>query len=152
MTPRIAPNASYKKGKFLEAFARTGMIGKSAVLAGVNRKTTYRWRRDDQTFSKAFEEAKEEVLESFEAEARRRAIEGTDEPVYQGGKLAGTIRRFSDVLLIFMLKSLKPEKYRDSYDHFSNTPNASDAEGARERLQKKLERLAARSQPPQAPG
>src|SRR5262249_4954507 len=50
------------------------------------------------------------------AEMRRRALVGWDEPVYQGGKLVGHIRKFSDTLLIFALKAERPEKYRERYE------------------------------------
>ena len=145
MTPRNVPSAPYKKGKFLKAFADTGMVGKSAVLAGVNRKTVYRWRQTDQTFSKAFEEAKEEVLESLEAEAMRRAKDGVPVPIYHQGKEIGTIQKYSDLLLIFLLRALKPEKYRDNFGQSSETWTELDTRmsDAKASLAKKLERLCA---------
>ena len=47
----------------------------------------------------------------IEAEARRRAVDGVDEPVYYQGKEVGTVRRYSDVLLIFLLKGLRPQRF-----------------------------------------
>ncbi len=35
------------------------------------------------------------------------------EPVFYKGKAIAAVRKFSDTLLIFMLKGAKPEKYRD---------------------------------------
>jgi len=80
----------------------------------------------------AFDEAKETPLECYEGEARRRAVEGVEEYVlYRGEPIlinpkTGRIdkdqgvpvvrRRYSDVLLIVLLKSLAPEKYRDFRD------------------------------------
>lgn len=52
---------------------------------------------------------------SLEAEARRRAMDGVDEPVYHKGEVVGHVRKYSDTLLIFLLKAHRPHKYRDNY-------------------------------------
>ena len=41
----------------------------------------------------------------------RRAREGVEEPVFQGGLCCGHVRRYSDLLLIFLLKSRRPHRY-----------------------------------------
>ena len=46
----------------------------------------------------------------LEDEARRRAVDGVDEPVFQQGKQVGTIRKHSDTLLIFLLKGIRPQE------------------------------------------
>jgi hypothetical protein len=46
----------------------------------------------------------------------RRALVGWKEPVYQGGKEVGTIRKFSDNLLIFLLKGKRPEVFRERHE------------------------------------
>ena len=51
----------------------------------------------------------------LEAEARRRAAIGVDEPVFYKGKVVGHIRKYSDNLLMFLLKAHWPEKFRDNY-------------------------------------
>ena len=48
----------------------------------------------------------------LEDEAIRRAREGVDEPVFYKGEHCGNVRRYSDTLLIFMLKARKPDVYR----------------------------------------
>ena len=45
-----------------------------------------------------------QAAESLENEARRRAIEGVVDDVWYQGEKVGKQRRFSDVLLIFLLK------------------------------------------------
>ena len=41
-------------------------------------------------------------------------MEGWEEPVgWYKGEAGGTVRRFSDTLLIFLLKGAAPEKYRE---------------------------------------
>jgi hypothetical protein len=57
------------------------------------------------------------VADQLEQEARRRAHDGVRKPVYQGGKRVGYIQEYSDTLLIFLLKGLRPEKYRERFEH-----------------------------------
>jgi hypothetical protein len=52
-------------------------------------------------------------VDTLEAEADRRAAEGTLRPVFYKGEQCGEIREYSDTLLIFRLKALRPEKYRE---------------------------------------
>lgn len=42
-------------------------------------------------------------------------IGGTVEPVFYQGKRVGEKLRFSDALLMFRLRALRPERYRDNY-------------------------------------
>lgn len=41
----------------------------------------------------------------------RRVLKGIEEHIYYHGQRIDTVRRYSDRLLIFMLQSLRPEKY-----------------------------------------
>src|SRR5690606_18484748 len=77
----------------------------------------YRLRKEDPDFAAAWDEAMEQASDALEVEARRRAIEGWDEPVFYQGMETGMVRKFSDTLLIFLLKGARPEKYRDRIDH-----------------------------------
>ena len=52
-------------------------------------------------------------LQAAEDEAFRRAVEGTEEPVYHKGKVCGSVRRYSDGLLTLLLKAGDPDKYAD---------------------------------------
>lgn len=99
MTTRL--QAQHKKKAFLISFAKCGNISQSAKDAKIDRITVYDWKRDDPEFLAAYEHAEEDAADALEEEARRRAIKG------------------SDLLLIFMLKGAKPEKYRErgSYEH-----------------------------------
>ena len=65
-----------------------------------------------------FEEASEDAADSLEAEARRRAVEGVEEPVgWYKGQAGGVVRKYSDTLLIFLLKGRRPELYRERFEH-----------------------------------
>jgi len=55
-------------------------------------------------------------VENLEAEAWRRAVEGVEKPVFQGGVQVGVIREFSDSVLMFLLRARKPEVYWERYD------------------------------------
>jgi hypothetical protein len=103
-----------KKTAFLAAYAECGVISRACKIADIGRTTYYDWMDSDSSFVAAFGEAHAHAVESMEAEARRRAIEGWDEPVFHEGSVCGYKRKFSDTLLIFMLKGAKPETYRDS--------------------------------------
>lgn len=52
-----------------------------------------------------------------EEEADRRAVDGWDEPVYQGGMKVGTIKRFSDTLLCRQMSAGNPAKYATRQVH-----------------------------------
>ncbi len=104
------------KRRFLGLFADLGRIDAAAQAAGIHRDTHYAWLKSDPWYAAEFEKAKEKSYDRLEDEALRRAVEGTDEPVYHGGKRVGFVRKYSDVLLIFLLKGRRPEVFRERYD------------------------------------
>ena len=57
----------------------------------------------------------ESAVDDLEAEAWRRAKEGVEKPVFQGGKQVGVIREYSDTLMATLLKAHRPEKYRENF-------------------------------------
>ncbi len=103
-----------KKRAFLAAYAMTAQVASAAEAAKCNRRAHYNWLKGDPEYAEAFEQAKAEASDILEAEAVRRANLGVDEPVFYQGKECGKIRRYSDTLLIFLLKAMNPGKYRDS--------------------------------------
>lgn len=114
-----------KQRAFLAAYRELGNIKSAAIAAGCDRSHVYQWRRDDPEFVTAMAEAAEEAIETLEAEARRRAVEGTVRPVFHQGHECGGVREYSDTLLIFLLKGAKPDKYRDN--HAVNVSGQIDA-------------------------
>lgn len=82
---------------FLELYAQTGNVMLSARGAGVDRTTPYDLKNRDEAFAAAWASADEASIQVLEAEARRRAM------------------ATSDVLLIFLLKSRRPEVYRENH-------------------------------------
>lgn len=73
----------------------------------------YAQRKDDPDFAQDWADALDTAADVMEHEAFRRAVKGTIKPVYQNGKLVGSIKEYSDTLLIFLLKAARPEKYRE---------------------------------------
>ena len=102
---------------FLAAFRETSNVRLACEVAKVGRSSHYRWLEEDSAYREAFDQAKLQAADVLEAEAFRRAVEGVEEQVgWYRGVAGGTVRRYSDVLLIFLLKALRPEKYRERVD------------------------------------
>lgn len=99
--------------KFLEVLRQTGNVGVAAEVVNVYRTTPYQWKRKDPAFDKKWQEAMDAAADLAEAEVRRRAVEGFDEPVFYQGKVVGYVRKYSDRMLELYIKALKPEKYRE---------------------------------------
>jgi len=109
MSPKVREEA---QATFLAAYAEMGIITSAAAAANISRQCVYEWQEHDETFSLRFHEAEAAANDVLRAEIHRRAVTGWDEPVYQLAKFAGTVRKYSDVLLIFETKRRMPE-YRD---------------------------------------
>ncbi len=102
--------------RFLSEFARCGNVRRAAVAAAVGRRTVYRWLEQPR-FKTLYDDAHDEALDILEEEARRRAVEGVLEPVVSGGKIIGRVRKYSDNLLITLLKAKRPDVFRERYEH-----------------------------------
>jgi hypothetical protein len=54
----------------------------------------------------------QELARGLRDEIVERAVQGWPKPVFYRGRQCGSIQHYSDRLLIFLLKALKPETYR----------------------------------------
>lgn len=118
---RRRPAVSQKaRAGFLELLSCGWSITHAAERVGSHRNRFYELRDADEDFAAAWAHAYEAGTDVLRDEARRRAVDGWDEPVYQGGQLAGHVRKFSDVLLIFELKRRDPS-YRDNFQRVELT-------------------------------
>lgn len=108
------------KRAVLLAFRECGRINPACAHAGIAASMHYLWLSTDPKYRAAYEQAKLEFAQVLEDEAIRRAREGVKKPVtYQGKQIEINGQpvweiTYSDVLLIFMLKGLKPGTYRDN--------------------------------------
>ena len=97
------------KEKFLEAHKLGMSVVKAALMAGVDRRTVYRWRDRDPGFAKAWREAREGMVEGLEMEAYKRAFKGNDR------------------LLMFLLKSYKPVTYNQRQQQAKNSQQQAES-------------------------
>lgn len=104
------------KRAVVAAFSLTANQGVSAKEAGVHRCTVSRWLAADADFAAAMTEAKEEAADRVEAEILRRGVDGYPRKVWHNGEVVGEEIHFSDKLLMFHAKAMRPEKYRDRYE------------------------------------
>lgn len=88
----------------------------SARAVGVSYAAVMSLKQRDADFAAACEDALEEAYDALEAEARRRAFEGTDEPVWYLGEQVGTVRKYSDGLAQFLLKGYRRRKFGDKQE------------------------------------
>lgn len=96
---------------FLKTLAATGNVSLAAEAAGMSRQALYRLRAADDAFAQAWAEALEEAVDALDAEARRRAVEGSCRPVFYRGQVVGEMRHYSDTMLMFLLRAHRPEIY-----------------------------------------
>jgi hypothetical protein len=82
---------------FLAHISRTGNVLRSAEAAGVTRQACYARRDTDPAFAAGWASAMEDAADVLEEIAWDRG------------------RKQSDLLLIFLLRGLKPEKYRERF-------------------------------------
>lgn len=111
---RVQSNTA--KAGFLERFARSGNVTAAAEGVNVNRQIVYAWRQRDSKFAEAYLEAERASVDVLDAAAWRRAVQGVDTKrgVYdRNGKLitTETETKYSDNLLMFLLKARDPKKY-----------------------------------------
>jgi AcrR family transcriptional regulator len=107
--------------RFLEVLKNEGAVLYAARKAGVSKSTVYEHRERFPEFAEQWDLALDEAVEDLEVECRRRA------------------RDYSDLLLIFLLKAHRPQKYRETRRFEVTGPNGSAIEIATP--QQKAQRL-----------
>ena len=71
---------------FLQALAATGVVAAACRAAGVSSTTVYQRKRTDADFATMWDNAMEDAADEMEIEARRRAIDGVEEPIVHKGQ------------------------------------------------------------------
>jgi hypothetical protein len=105
---------SRAREQFLEHLRKTANVTDAAALITVRRQYVYEVRDRDPAFKAACDEAIEIATDALEQEARRRALDGWEEPVFYRGEEVGRMRAYSDRLLELLLKAHRPDKYKDT--------------------------------------
>lgn len=98
---------------FFEQLAKSGNIGKALEVVAISRIELYRRETQDPEFKKIFEEARSLGISAMEDEAQRRAVDGVSEPIFFQGLQIATVQKFSDQLLMFLLRGRKPEVFKE---------------------------------------
>jgi hypothetical protein len=111
MSSRVTSGA---QKRFLQTFAEVGTIREACRQANVGRRTHYDWM-EDPAYRAAFEDAKEDAVDGLVEECRRRARDGVEEPVFYLGQQVGAIRKYSDSMLMFLIRGWRPDTYREQW-------------------------------------
>jgi hypothetical protein len=90
----VAAHKIWRKA-FLKSLADCGIVRAACEEAGVDPKTAYNNRNSDPEFAAQWQASLDLAADSLESEIRRRAFAG------------------SDLLAIFLMKGLRPEKFRE---------------------------------------
>jgi len=126
----MAAWTDHQRNFFLARLAESGNVSDAARWAAVSRSGAYALRLADEEFALAWAEAQGQAVDALELEARRRAVDGVEQPVLYAGKPVHdesgdpvTVRHYSDRLLELLLKARRP-------DSFTATEEALDGEFA----------------------
>src|SRR4051794_28958869 len=99
---------------FLDRLAETSNVAAACRHAGISRQTAYVNKAANAEFAALWDQAIEDATDDLELEARRRAKDGCEKPVFYQGEECGSVREYSDTLMIFLLKAHRPDKYREN--------------------------------------
>lgn len=100
--------------KFIAALEVAGRVDLACKAASAARGWVYGWRERDLDFADAWVTAKAIGKEILKDEAFRRAHDGVDEPKFHAGEICGHVRKYSDSLLMFLIKQADPS-YREHF-------------------------------------
>lgn len=113
LTKQDASTRGRWKKTFLSVLRKSANVTRAAEAAGIDRSVAYGAKSSDKKFAALWEDALEQAADLLEEEATRRAFEGCQRPIYQGGKLVGYVTEYSDTLMCLLLKAHKPARFRE---------------------------------------
>jgi hypothetical protein len=97
-----------RRAAFLAGLERGLSAAGAAAAAGVHRSLAYKWRMMSRDFEAAWRLAEQAGADVLEDEALRRALEGSEKPVFYRGQQVGTVRTYNDRLLMLLLQRRRP--------------------------------------------
>lgn len=164
--PLTPEQRARKQARFFAKYRKSGNIKFSCAYAGISRQTFYDWREHDEAFKAQLADAEPDVDDTLDEAAYERGVEGVPSyvvsnghlvyeelpvigedgqqvvengrPVYRRGKPI-VERKYSDTLLVTLLKARMPEKYKDKQQ--VEVSGSVDVTGFKELLMQRLARL-----------
>jgi len=97
----------------LGAVASTGNLTLACEELNMSRLSVYAFKKENESFRAALNEALNLGVEAWKDEAARRAFQGWERPIFQQGLQVGAERMFSDTLALALLKAADPEHFQD---------------------------------------
>lgn len=134
-----------KKLLFQTQLAETGNVSASSEEAGLPRHQVYEWRRQDGKFARRWEDALMVAVDKLALEARRRALDGIEEVRFFQGEPVGSIRKYSDQLLMFLLRAYDPDTFLAIRRH--NHEQIKSTQDIRDQFQAKIDHFLAGNKP-----
>lgn len=99
------------KGKFLECLKKNaGNVSNALRMSKLTRSAAYDHFKADKQFADDWLDALEVSNDELFSEARRRAKDGVLEPIFHNGKKVADVKKYSDTLIIFLLKQSEYQK------------------------------------------
>lgn len=105
---------SIPQRRFLVVFLETCSVVSAARAAKIHRRNHVYWMNNGTNkadYREAFRRAEMDSAALLEHAAIRRAVHGTEKPVFHKGKRCGVITEYSDRLMEFLLSARDPDKY-----------------------------------------
>jgi hypothetical protein len=97
--------------RYLTVIRATGSNTLALKAANCPRRIVSYMQASSPVFGAVLSDALDESTDSLEDEARRRAVEGIDEPVFYQGAVVGHVKKYSDELLKMLLRANRQTKY-----------------------------------------
>lgn len=94
-----------------QCLADGGTMKEASAKSGIPTGTIKKWKEKHPDFALQVKQAFDDGTDSLKREAWRRAVIGVEEPVFFQGMKVGKIRRYSDSLLVTLLKMRVPEEF-----------------------------------------
>ena len=114
---------SAKQRAFLTAYVHLGgNVTGAARSVGCTIWAHYNWLDECPNYKSAFTQAKPLADNTLLVTAIKRATQGWDEPHFYQDAVVGHVRKFSDTLLLALLKAKFPNEFKDRSE---TTVNAS---------------------------
>lgn len=106
-TPEPLPDkwCPARMADFLRTLASTHSVATAARSVGMSRQSAYRLRArlKGEPFDIAWEAAFQHSYDALAQAALERALHGVEMPVYRGGELVGSYRKYDERLTCFLL-------------------------------------------------